>query len=198
MAKNQKSYTPEFKQQIVDLYNAGGTSYPQLEREYGVNRSTISGWVKQLSPIKVSDGETVSLKSAVCNYTEEGRALIHTGLNLDFSILKDLREQTSNGHSTEYMDCRISLFSAQHGKCAISGEEFVDASSVVGWLKKPKDKGGFERYGNMVLIHERYLQLLQDLGQQELKATAKTIKATKKMISKINRLREQAELPTIG
>ena len=26
MAKNQKSYTPEFKQQIVDLYNAGGTS----------------------------------------------------------------------------------------------------------------------------------------------------------------------------
>jgi transposase len=28
MAKNQKFYTPEFKQQIVDLYNAGGTSYP--------------------------------------------------------------------------------------------------------------------------------------------------------------------------
>ena len=50
MAKNQKSYTPEFKQQIVDLYNAGGTSYPQPEREYGVNRSTISEWVKQLSP----------------------------------------------------------------------------------------------------------------------------------------------------
>ncbi len=24
MAKNQKSYTPEFKQQIVDLYNAEG------------------------------------------------------------------------------------------------------------------------------------------------------------------------------
>ena len=55
MAKNQKSYTPEFKQQIVDLYNAGGTSYPQPEREYGVNRSTLSNWVKQLSPIKVSE-----------------------------------------------------------------------------------------------------------------------------------------------
>ena len=62
MAKNQKSYTPEFKQQIVDLYNAGGTSYPQLEREYGVNRSTISGWVKQLSPIKVPEEETVTLR----------------------------------------------------------------------------------------------------------------------------------------
>ena len=62
MAKNQKSYTPEFKQQIVDLYNSGGTSYPQLEREYGVNRSTISVWVKQFSPIRVSEGETVTLK----------------------------------------------------------------------------------------------------------------------------------------
>ena len=62
MAKNQKSYTPEFKQQIVDLYNAGGTSYPKLEREYGVNRSTLSNWVKQLSPINVSEEETVTLK----------------------------------------------------------------------------------------------------------------------------------------
>lgn len=41
---------------------AGGTSYPQLEREYGVNRSTLSNWVKQLSPIKVSEKETVTLK----------------------------------------------------------------------------------------------------------------------------------------
>ncbi len=80
MAKNQKSYTPEFKQQIVDLYNAGGTSYPQLEREYGVNRSTISAWVKQLSPIRVSESETVTLKeyllqsSGLCTFKQAERA----------------------------------------------------------------------------------------------------------------------------
>ena len=62
MAKNQRHYTPEFKQQIVDLYNAGGTSYPQLEREYGINRSTLSSWVKQLSPIKVSEDESFTHK----------------------------------------------------------------------------------------------------------------------------------------
>ena len=62
IAKNQRHYTPEFKQQIVDLYNAGETSYPQLEREYGINRSTLSSWVKQLSPIKVSEDESVTLK----------------------------------------------------------------------------------------------------------------------------------------
>lgn len=52
----------EFKQQIVDLYNAGGTSYPQLEHEYGVSKSTLSTWVKQLSPIKISEEQTVTLK----------------------------------------------------------------------------------------------------------------------------------------
>ena len=62
MAKNQRHYTPEFKQQIVDLYNAGGTSYTQLEREFGINRSKLSSWVKQLSPIKVSEDKSVTLK----------------------------------------------------------------------------------------------------------------------------------------
>ena len=83
MAKNQKSYTPEFKQQIVDLYNAGGTSYPQLEREYGVNRSTLSNWVKQLSPIKVSEEETVT------NYAYAAQfGVWHTGgsLNTEFKL----------------------------------------------------------------------------------------------------------------
>ena len=82
MTKNQKSYTPEFKQQIVDLYNAGGTSYPQLEREYGVNRSTLSNWVKQLSPIKASDEETVTLKGYKALQKENQR------LKIENEILK--------------------------------------------------------------------------------------------------------------
>ena len=62
MAKNQKSYTHEFKQQIVDLYNTGTKSFPQLEREYGVSRSSMSGWVKQLATINISTEETITLK----------------------------------------------------------------------------------------------------------------------------------------
>ena len=82
MAKTQKSYTPGFKQQIVDLYNAGGTSYPQLERGYGVDRSTLSNWVKQLSPIKVSEEETVTLKEYKALQKENHR------LKIENEILK--------------------------------------------------------------------------------------------------------------
>ena len=82
MAKNQKHYTLEFKQQIVDLYNAGGTSFPQLEREYGVNRSTLSGWVKQFSPIKISEEESITLKEYKALQKENNR------LKIENEILK--------------------------------------------------------------------------------------------------------------
>ena len=62
--------------------NAEGTSYPQLEREYGVNRSTISGWVKQLSPISVSEGKTVTLKEYKALQKENQR------LRIENEILK--------------------------------------------------------------------------------------------------------------
>lgn len=82
MAKNQKSYTSDFKQQIVDLYHAGGTSYPKLEREYGINRSTLSSWVRQLTPVKVSDTETVTLKELKALQKENQR------LKIEIEILK--------------------------------------------------------------------------------------------------------------
>ena len=43
-----KKYDIEFKKQVVLAYMQG-TSYSQLEKEYGVAKSTISGWVKKYS-----------------------------------------------------------------------------------------------------------------------------------------------------
>lgn len=62
MAKNQNKYTDEFKQQLVDLYNTGNYSFPQLSGEYGVAKSTILNWVRQLTPMQVSDTENISMK----------------------------------------------------------------------------------------------------------------------------------------
>ena len=62
MAKNQKSYTQEFKQQIVELHNKAGKGITELSNEYGVPKGTISTWIKNFSPVQISDTETVSLK----------------------------------------------------------------------------------------------------------------------------------------
>jgi len=46
MKKENKVYTEEFKHQIAKLHASGKTS-GELEKEYGVSRTTINIWVKQ-------------------------------------------------------------------------------------------------------------------------------------------------------
>jgi transposase len=61
MSKNGIRYTDEFKKQLVDLYQAG-SSASYLSREYGVSNVTIYKWIKEFSPIKVSEEEEVTSK----------------------------------------------------------------------------------------------------------------------------------------
>lgn len=62
MAKNQKRYTQEFREQIVELYNTGTKTFSQLESEYGVSRATLHNWIKKHSPVQVSEHETITAK----------------------------------------------------------------------------------------------------------------------------------------
>ena len=60
MSKNGIRYSEEFKQQIVDLHRSG-SSVTYLSREYGVANVTIYKWIRELSPVKVSEkGEITS------------------------------------------------------------------------------------------------------------------------------------------
>jgi len=61
MARNQRKYTEEFKNTIVELYNSG-KSLTELSSEYGVSKSTINGWVKSSKPVVVDDGDVVTMK----------------------------------------------------------------------------------------------------------------------------------------
>lgn len=40
----------------------GNKSLTELEGEYGVSKSTMNGWNKKLSPLKVSETETITMK----------------------------------------------------------------------------------------------------------------------------------------
>jgi len=61
MSKNGTRYSEEFKQQIVDLYQSG-SSVSYLSSEYGVTNVTIYKWIKELSPVKVSEKEEITSK----------------------------------------------------------------------------------------------------------------------------------------
>lgn len=59
MARGQKQYTDEFKNTIVELYNAG-KSLVELSSEYSLSKSTISGWIKKNKPIVVDKNTTIT------------------------------------------------------------------------------------------------------------------------------------------
>lgn len=59
MARGQKQYTEEFKNTIVELYNAG-KSLAELSSEYALSKSTITGWTKKNKPIAVDKNTTIT------------------------------------------------------------------------------------------------------------------------------------------
>lgn len=183
------------------LKREGGTMTQSEKERFGKSKMIryVSGIDQMIYPIAYIKFKVAMPKRIkVCSYTPEGRELIHTELSLNKTVMYELKDDRLTDHSIEFLDSRISLFSAQQGKCAICGEEFVSAGDIVCWFKRPIGQGGVERYKNMVLLHRKYLPLLQKSAHDNLKALAKAFKVTTKMISKINSLREQAGLPKIG
>ena len=63
-----------------------------------------------------------------------------------------MRRQPLRGRSIEYADNRISLYFAQKGKCAVTGESFVSTSEIHGHHKIPKSHGGSDEYENLILV----------------------------------------------
>ena len=100
-------------------------------------------------------------------------------------------------YSIYYADCRLSLLSAQKGKCSVSGELFLNPDNIVCHMKVPKEQGGHERYSNLVLLHRRYLPLLTDQDAAALKSMCKQLTVTRKQLTKINNLRTAAKLAAI-
>ena len=56
-----RGYDQEYKDMIVDLFKSG-MSLAELSSEYGIAKSTINGWVKDVKEIKVDENEVMTLK----------------------------------------------------------------------------------------------------------------------------------------
>ena len=60
MGKGRR-YDQEYKDMIVELFKSG-MSLAELSSEYGIAKSTINGWVKDVKEIKVDENEVMILK----------------------------------------------------------------------------------------------------------------------------------------
>ena len=135
-------------------------------------------------------------RKAVNRYTLEGRKAIHKNLGINTSTMLWLMQNPVLGKSIEYADNRISLFAAQYGRCAITGEELLP-HNVRCHHKLPLQNGGSDNYSNLILVTEDVHILIHATKTETIQSYLKILQLDKKQMKKLNHLRELAGRPAI-
>ena len=100
-----------------------------------------------------------------------------------------MMKQPLYSKSLEYADNRISLFSAQKGACAITGRIFCCLEDIHCHHKIPRNKGGTDKYENLVLIIEPIHKLIHARNKETIEYYINICKLDKEQLIKINELR---------
>lgn len=126
----------------------------------------------------------------ICNYTEEGRKLIHDKINkeIDGMITYLLKHQSSK-NSNEYNDNRISLLCGQQGKCFVTNKRLV-VEDMECHHKIPKEKGGTDIYDNLVWLSGKVHKLVHATRQETIEKYLSLLTLDKNSLRRVNSLRK--------
>ena len=164
-----------------------------VTERYG--KSELLRWIRDTPVAPISYVKTkapMGKKRSVQKYTPEGRTEIHENLGINTGMLRSLLRQQLYGRSAEYMDNRLSLFCAQYGKCAVTGQVFETLDDIHCHHKLPRNKGGNDRYQNLTLVREDVHILIHATTQPTIDKYLALISPDKKQLSKLNKLRKEA------
>ena len=139
------------------------------------------GYVKCRKPLQK--------KKSVCCYTREGRNEIHDNLRINVSLLHKLMRQPLYGNSIEFADNRISLFSEQWGKCAVTHKSFISTSDIHCHHKVPKAKGGSDKYENLILVLEPVHRLIHATDKGVINKYLNLLNLSNEQLEAVNKLR---------
>lgn len=155
----------------------------------------IAGTNEPIYPISyVSHKVPIGRKACTCCYTPEGRKGIHDSLRINTSLLHQLMKQPLHGRSVEYFDNRISKFSAQWGKCAVTGKAFESTAEIHCHHIIPKAQGGTDKYDNLILVLENVHRLIHAKNHQTINRYLESLSLDQKQLQKLNELRQKANL----
>ena len=171
---------------------------PLTKAEMGLYGNTpmmryVAGSDEPIYPIGFVQHKPPWTKKRKANlYTAEGRKEIHDNLRINTSLMVQMMK-SSGKNSTEYSDNRISLYSAQWGKCGITGIEFQCLEDIHCHHKLPKQYGGTDRYDNLVLLLPQVHRLIHAADEITIRKYLELLKLDKTQILKLNKYRELAK-----
>lgn len=138
-----------------------------------------------------------SFSQGMCNYTREGRQKLIESLkgNIANEIQKMLLS-SNKGQSMEYTDNRISRYSMQNGKCAVTGV-FLLADDVHCHHKLPRNMGGTNEFNNLIIVHEFVHRLIHATHEETIRKYMRLLQLSDNQLRKINKLRKVCNLVTL-
>ena len=142
------------------------------------------GYIQHKSPM--------ARKRTINPYTPEGRKGLHDNLRINTFLMGKLMAQNIKHQSVQYADNRISLFSAQWGKCAVTGKEFISLEDIHCHHKLPKHLGGTDAYANLMLVLEPVHRLIHAKTEATIQKYLNLLDLTEKQLTKVNELRTLA------
>jgi group II intron reverse transcriptase/maturase len=157
--------------------------------------SELIRYIKNLPFAPISYVRTkapICKKRSVQKYTLEGRAEIHKNLGFDTGMLRALLRQEIHEQSAAYADNRLSLFCAQYGNCAVTGQMIETLGDIHCHHKLPKDKGGKDNYQNLIIVREAVHILIRATTQPTIDKYLSSLSLNKKQLAKLNKLRTEA------
>lgn len=144
----------------------------------------------------VKTKDALHKKRNVNRYTPEGREEIHKNLAIDTDTMLWMMRTPVLDKTIEFADNRISLFAAQYGRCAVSGQPLLP-HDIRCHHKTPLEDGGTDEYGNLVLVTEAVHILIHATIAETIDKYLPELQLNRKQLSKLNKLRELAGNPAI-
>ena len=172
--------------------NKGSPSRTYLEKYKGYDKQKtyITGLIIfPMSACKTKNAMCFSEK--VNKFTPEGREFIHEKIESvsDFEFIYLVKNPITN-RSIEYNDNRISLFSAQSGKCGVLGER-LDVNDFHCHRIIPINAGAGDKYSNLVIISPDIHRLIHATKSETIHQILAKLELSKKQIAKVNKFRVQ-------
>lgn len=166
---------------------------------YSTNRRTYRISETYLYPLDdIKWKFTPNFSQNINNYTPKGR--IEKVKKLKPSVLVELSKMqkvsTCEQTSLEYSDNRLSRYSMQNGKCAITGI-FLTSEDVHCHHIVPKSLGGTDTFSNLVIIHKWLHRLIHASSDQTIERYKRLLKLTGKQFEKVNKYRGKCNLTSI-
>jgi len=164
-----------------------------MAKQYGASRALRYIHGEPLLPIAFVQTRPPLFRARNgCIYTPEGREKIHKNLQaVNVAILRYLMENPVPDESIEFNDNRLSLYCAQQGKCAVTGQ-LLGIGNIVCHHRQRKADGGTDAYANLVLISTDVHILIHATQESTIQKYLAPLNLKHDQLGKLNRLRQKA------